>query len=69
VIDYEQAHLLVTYPPKVTLSWLVMLETIFSVRVVAHGWSEGTGGCGGICLAGVVCLHHDVGARCGEGIR
>jgi len=37
------AHLLVTYPPKVALSRLVMsLKTISSMRVRAHGWPEVT---------------------------
>ena len=37
----DHAHLLVTYPPKVALSRLVMsLKTISSMRVTAHGWPE-----------------------------
>ena len=39
--DQDHAHLLVTYPPKVALSRLVMsLKTISSMRVRAHGWPE-----------------------------
>lgn len=39
--DQDHAHLLVTYPPKVALSKLVMsLKTISSMRVRAQGWSE-----------------------------
>ena len=39
--DQDHAHLLVTYPPKVALSRLVMsLKTISSMRVGAHGWPE-----------------------------
>lgn len=41
--DRDHAHLLVTYPPKVALSRLVMsLKTISSMRVRAHGWPEVT---------------------------
>ena len=39
--DRDHAHLLVTYPPKVALSTLVMsLKTISSMRVRAHQWPE-----------------------------
>ena len=39
--DSDHAHLLVTYPPKVALSTLVMsLKTISSMRVRAHHWPE-----------------------------
>jgi putative transposase len=39
--DRDHAHLLVTYPPKVALSRLVMsLKTISSMRVRSHGWPE-----------------------------
>ena len=39
--DQDHAHLLVSYPPKVSLSTLVMsLKTISSMRVRAHGWEE-----------------------------
>lgn len=39
--DRDHAHLLVTYPPKVALSILVMsLKTISSMRVRAHHWPE-----------------------------
>jgi len=42
-VDQDHAHLLVTYPPKVALSRLVMsLKTISSMRVKAHGWPEVT---------------------------
>jgi len=42
-VDRDHAHLLVTYPPKVALSRLVMsLKTISSMRVRAHGWPEVT---------------------------
>jgi len=41
--DQDHAHLLVTYPPKVALSRLVMsLKTISSMRVRSHGWPEVT---------------------------
>ncbi len=41
--DQDHAHLLVTYPPKVALSKLVMsLKTISSMRVRAHQWPEVT---------------------------
>jgi len=41
--DWDHAHLLVTYPPKVALSRLVMsLKTISSMRVRSHGWPEMT---------------------------
>ncbi len=41
--DHDHAHLLVTYPPKVALSRLVMsLKTISSMRVRSHGWPEVT---------------------------
>lgn len=41
--DRDHAHLLVTYPPKVALSRLVMsLKTISSMRVRSHGWPEVT---------------------------
>ena len=41
--DTDHAHLLVTYPPKVALSKLVMsLKTISSMRVRAHAWPEVT---------------------------
>lgn len=41
--DHDHAHLLVTYPPKVALSKLVMsLKTISSMRVRAQGWDEVT---------------------------
>lgn len=41
--DRDHAHLLVTYPPKIALSKLVMsLKTISSMRVRAHGWPEVT---------------------------
>lgn len=39
--DRDHAHLLVTYPPKVALSTLVMsLKTISSMRVRRHHWPE-----------------------------
>ena len=39
--DADHAHLLISYPPKVALSRLVMsLKTISSMRVRAHGWPE-----------------------------
>ena len=39
--DTDHAHLLVSYPPKVALSTLVMsLKTISSTRVRAHHWPE-----------------------------
>ena len=39
--DTDHAHLLVSYPPKVALSTLVMsLKTISSMRVRAHHWPE-----------------------------
>jgi putative transposase len=39
--DRDHAHLLVSYPPKVALSTLVMsLKTISSMRVRAHHWPE-----------------------------
>ena len=39
--DRDHAHLLVSYPPKVALSHLVMsLKTISSMRVRAHHWPE-----------------------------
>jgi putative transposase len=39
--DTEHAHLLVSYPPKLALSRLVMsLKTISSMRVRAQGWPE-----------------------------
>jgi len=42
-VDGDHAHLLVTYPPKVALSRLVMsLKTISPARVRSHGWSEVT---------------------------
>lgn len=41
--DHDHAHLLVTYPPKIALSTLVMsLKTISSMRVRAHRWPEVT---------------------------
>lgn len=41
--DRDHAHLLVTYPPKVALSTLVMsLKTISSMRVRARSWPEVT---------------------------
>ena len=41
--DRDHAHLLVTYPPKVTLSKLVgSLKTISSMRVRAQGFEEVT---------------------------
>lgn len=41
--DNDHAHLLVTYPPKVSLSVLVgSLKTISSLRVRAHAWPEVT---------------------------
>ena len=41
--DQDHAHLLVTYPPKVALSRLVMsLKTISSMRVRSNGWPEVT---------------------------
>ena len=41
--DHDHAHLLVTYPPKVAMSRLVMsLKTISSMRVRSHGWPEVT---------------------------
>jgi putative transposase len=41
--DNDHAHLLVSYPPKVQLSTLVMsLKTISSMRVRAHKWPEVT---------------------------
>ncbi len=41
--DQDHTHLLVTYPPKVALSRLVMsLKTISSMRVRSHGWPEVT---------------------------
>lgn len=41
--DNDHAHLLVSYPPKVQLSTLVMsLKTISSMRVRAHNWPEVT---------------------------
>jgi putative transposase len=41
--DQDHAHLLVTYPPKLALSRLVMsLKTISSMRVRSHGWPEVT---------------------------
>lgn len=41
--DQDHAHLLVTYPPKVSLSKLVMsLKTISSHRVRQHHWPEVT---------------------------
>lgn len=41
--DQDHAHLLVTYPPKVALSRLVMsLKTISSMRVRSHRWPEVT---------------------------
>lgn len=41
--DQDHAHLLVSYPPKVALSTLVMsLKTISSMRVRAHQWDEVT---------------------------
>ena len=42
-VDQDHAHLLVSYPPKVSLSKLVMsLKTISSLRVRKHGWPEVT---------------------------
>lgn len=39
--DRDHAHLLISYPPKVALSRLVMsLKTISSMRVRAHHWPE-----------------------------
>ncbi|MHB8294567.1 MAG: IS200/IS605 family transposase [Acidimicrobiales bacterium] len=39
--DVDHAHLLITYPPKVALSTLVMsLKTISSHRVRQHQWPE-----------------------------
>jgi len=39
--DRDHAHILVSYPPKVALSRLVMsLKTLSSMRVRAHGWPE-----------------------------
>lgn len=39
--DHDHAHLLVSYPPKVALSTLVMsLKTISSMRVRAQDWPE-----------------------------
>jgi putative transposase len=39
--DTDHAHLIITYPPKVALSRLVMsLKTISSMRVRSHGWPE-----------------------------
>ena len=41
--DNDHVHLLVSYPPKVQLSTLVMsLKTISSMRVRAHEWPEVT---------------------------
>ena len=41
--DQDHAHLLVSYPPKVALSKLVMsLKTISSLRVRQHRWPEVT---------------------------
>lgn len=39
--DTDHAHLLVSYPPKLALSRLVMsLKTISSMRIRAQGWPE-----------------------------
>lgn len=39
--DRDHAHLLVSYPPKISLSVLVMsLKTISSMRVREHHWPE-----------------------------
>ena len=41
--DQDHAHILVTYPPKVALSKLVMsLKTISSLRIREHHWPEVT---------------------------
>ncbi len=39
--DHDHAHLLVSYPPKLALSTLVMtLKTISSMRIQAQPWPE-----------------------------
>ena len=42
-VDRDHAHLLVSYPPKVSLSKLVMsMKTISALRVRRHDWAEVT---------------------------
>ena len=71
--DRDHAHLLVTYPPKVALSRLVMsLKTISSMRVRAHdlaGSDQGTSG--GPLLVAVVRrgVMRRNSARRGESLR
>jgi putative transposase len=39
--DGDHAHLLITYPPKLALSSLVMtLKTVSSQQIRSHGWTE-----------------------------